>query len=31
VSLPAAAMHLFEAETGKALLHGLDAREFAAA
>jgi multiple sugar transport system ATP-binding protein len=31
VSLPPAAMHLFKAETGKALLHGLDARESAAA
>ncbi|MGD9508836.1 MAG: ABC transporter ATP-binding protein [Geminicoccaceae bacterium] len=31
VTLPPAAMHLFDAESGKALLHGLQAREAAAA
>ena len=31
VGLPLAAMHVFDAESGKALVHGLDAREAAAA
>jgi multiple sugar transport system ATP-binding protein len=31
VGLPLAAMHLFDAESGRALVHGLDAREAAAA
>lgn len=31
VGLPLGAMHVFDAETGKALVHGLDAREAAAA
>ena len=31
MSLPPAAMHLFDAASGKALLHGLERREAAAA
>jgi multiple sugar transport system ATP-binding protein len=31
VTLPPAAMHLFDAESGNAVLHGLQAREAAAA
>jgi hypothetical protein len=31
VALPLAAMHAFDADTGQALVHGLDAREAAAA